>query len=225
MTTAEAAVSSNGSQPSSSSSSSNNWQDPMQQLLQAYLRANESAAVVGELGFLRSAVADAESPAAPGCSFPALLGVLVGLGCCSPRQIHNAAMDVERQRWGRLRLPPLGPPSPPVKAALAAAELADFHRQLAGPGQREADTTTTTTTSSSSSGEEKSWQQQQVGVVRAARSPLMSASASFEEGPQGVVTWGPEAWRAGEPRRATWRWRGALTGDRRGGAVQRGSGD
>lgn len=74
-----------------------------------------------------------ETPAAPGASFPALLGALVTLGAISSRQIYSHTSRAEAARWGG-RMPLFGPSTVTAKAALAAVELADFHRQLAGEG-------------------------------------------------------------------------------------------
>jgi len=43
--------------------------------------------------------------------------------------------------------------------------------------------------------------------------PVASASSSYEEGPDGVQQWGVMDWPQGVPRRCSWRWRGALTGE------------
>jgi hypothetical protein len=45
-----------------------------------------------------------------------------------------------------------------------------------------------------------------------AREPVASAASSLEEGPDGAVQFGVLDWPKGTPRRASWRWRGALTG-------------
>lgn len=81
----------------------------------------------------RDAVQQLETPAAPGASFPALLGPLVTLGALSSRQIYSHTYKAETARWGG-RMPMFGASSVTAKAALAAVELSDFHRQLAGTG-------------------------------------------------------------------------------------------
>jgi hypothetical protein len=119
------------SNSSSSSSSSGSQQLDPDDLLQAYLTADTMASPDSRLAFLRSSVSDLEVPAAPGASFPALLGPLLGLGVLSSRQVYARTMAAETARWGG-RLPLLGPSTVTAKAALAAVELSDFHRQLAG---------------------------------------------------------------------------------------------
>lgn len=77
----------------------------------------------------RQAVKQLETPAAPGASFPALLGPLTFLGVISNRQVYEATYKAETDRWGGRMF---GPSTTTAKAALAAVELSDFHRQLAG---------------------------------------------------------------------------------------------
>eukprot|EP00878_Enallax_costatus_P045224 GHUV01054262.1.p2 GENE.GHUV01054262.1~~GHUV01054262.1.p2 ORF type:complete len:102 (-),score=21.22 GHUV01054262.1:2-307(-) len=79
----------------------------------------------------REAVQQLETPAAPGASFPALLGPLTFLGALSNRQVYKATYKAETDRWGG-RMPLFGPATVTAKAAMAAVELSDFHRQLAG---------------------------------------------------------------------------------------------
>jgi hypothetical protein len=100
-------------------------------ILEAYLAADTTASPDARLAFLRSSVSELEVPAAPGASFPALLGPLLGLGVLSSRQVYAKTLAAETARWGG-RMPLLGPSTVTAKAALAAVELNDFHRQLAG---------------------------------------------------------------------------------------------
>jgi hypothetical protein len=100
-------------------------------ILDAYLAADTTASPDARLAFLRSSVSQLEFPAAPGASFPALLGPLLGLGVLSSRQVYAKTLAAETARWGG-RLPLFGPATVTAKAALAAMELNDFHRQLAG---------------------------------------------------------------------------------------------
>ncbi|KAF8056019.1 cry [Scenedesmus sp. PABB004] len=167
-------------------------------VLRAYLVADGMTPPDARLAFMRGAVAALEGPAAPGGSFPALLGPLVGLGALSPRQVRRGALAAEAARWGG-RVPPFGPGTATGRAALDAVELADFHRQLAGHIPQEGDAPPAP--GGGSPGATGSW----------ADAPVASATASYEEGPDGVEQWGVADWPAGVPRRCSWRWRGALT--------------
>jgi hypothetical protein len=169
---------------------------PMGAALAAYLAAGSGDQP--RWAFLKAAIAATEAPSARGASFPALLGALFLLGALSPRQVHAAVLGHEAGRWGGLP-PPFSLAGPPVRAALAAVELADFHRQLAAPGARR-------------------------GLLPAAEEPVVSASASYDEGPAGVLDWGGGGWAPGTPVRCHWRWRGALTGEGPGGCGWKGLG-
>ncbi|KIY97498.1 hypothetical protein MNEG_10465 [Monoraphidium neglectum] len=168
--------------------------------LRAYLASQQpSAALPPGLAFLREAVQKLESPANVGGSFLALLGrPLVRLGRLSVRQVYAEAQDYERRRWGSFRIP-ISPATATARAALDAAELADFHSQLA------------TFDATAGSG---TWKKPGAGW---AAEPVASVSASYEESADGCVeAWGGAAgaaggWPAGVPRRCAWRWRGALT--------------
>ncbi|WIA43807.1 hypothetical protein OEZ86_010225, partial [Tetradesmus obliquus] len=176
-------------------------------ILEAYLTADTTASPEPRLAFLRSSVSELEVPAAPGASFLALLGPLLGLGVLSSRQVHAKTLAAEVARWGG-RMPLLGPGTVTAKAALAAVELNDFHRQLAGHIPQEGDAGTARGdppargSSSSSPAATSSWWGEE---------PVASAAASFDEAPDGVSQWGITDWPAGLPRRCSWRWRGALT--------------
>jgi hypothetical protein len=174
---------------SSSSSPTAGVPGPMGAALAAYLAAGSGDQA--RWAFLGDAIAATEAPSARGASFPALLGALFLLGALSPRQVHAAVLGHEAGRWAGLP-PPFSLAGPPVRAALAAVELADFHRQLAAPGARR-------------------------GVLPAAEEPVVSASASYDEGPAGVLDWGGGGRAPGIPVRCHWRWRGALTGEGTGG--------
>jgi hypothetical protein len=123
--------SSTGGSHNDSSRGSSSQQLSPDDLLEAYLTADTTVSPDSRLAFLRSSVSDLEVPAAPGASLPALLGPLLGLGVLSSRQVYARTMAAETARWGG-RLPLLGPSTVTAKAALAATELSDFHRQLAG---------------------------------------------------------------------------------------------
>uniref|UniRef100_A0A383VQC0 Photolyase/cryptochrome alpha/beta domain-containing protein n=1 Tax=Tetradesmus obliquus TaxID=3088 RepID=A0A383VQC0_TETOB len=176
-------------------------------ILEAYLTADTTASPEPRLAFLRSSVSELEVPAAPGASFLALLGPLLGLGVLSSRQVYAKTLAAEVARWGG-RMPLLGPGTVTAKAALAAVELNDFHRQLAGHIPQEGDAGTARGdppargSSSSSPAATSSWWGEE---------PVASAAASFDEAPDGVSQWGITDWPAGLPRRCSWRWRGALT--------------
>ncbi|WIA23323.1 hypothetical protein OEZ85_000090 [Tetradesmus obliquus] len=176
-------------------------------ILEAYLTADTTASPEPRLAFLRSSVSELEVPAAPGASFLGLLGPLLGLGVLSSRQVYAKTLAAEVARWGG-RMPLLGPGTVTAKAALAAVELNDFHRQLAGHIPQEGDAGTARGdppargSSSSSPAATSSWWGEE---------PVASAAASFDEAPDGVSQWGITDWPAGLPRRCSWRWRGALT--------------
>jgi hypothetical protein len=150
-----------------------------QQLLEAYLSADGVTPSFQQLACLKQAVAQLETPAAVGASFPALLGPLVSLGVMSSRQIYATTVSSESRRWGG-RMPITGPSTATAKAALAAMELSDFHRQLAGHIPQEGDEEVQAGISNSRAGKTGANRQQVAG-------PVASASSSFDEGSEGMA--------------------------------------
>lgn len=100
-----------------------------QQLLRDYLAADTQGWPEPLRGIADVAVAASERPGAGGASFRALFGAALSLGALSRRQVHHEAEQYERLRWGG-RMPPTGPSTAAVVAALRAVEQSDFHCQL-----------------------------------------------------------------------------------------------
>ncbi|KAF6257981.1 Alpha/Beta hydrolase protein [Scenedesmus sp. NREL 46B-D3] len=151
----------------------------------------------------------ARDPRCSWCELSGAAGATAGLGVLSSRQVYAETMAAEAGRWGG-RLPLLGASSVTAKAALAAMELNDFHRQLAGHIPQEGDAGTPAATRNTPAAAAAGSSSSTPGS-RSRGEPVASASASFDEAPDGVSQWGYTDWPAGVPRRCSWRWRGALT--------------
>jgi pimeloyl-ACP methyl ester carboxylesterase len=171
--------------------------------------------------FASPEVAALETPAARGASFAALFGRWAQLGALSPRVVHLLAREWERRRWGgnaaiAAVARRLGSPSPSAGAALVAAELADFHAQLAARENALEDEPARASTpaavvalSMATGGEEDG------GGVGVATPSGWSWASTDEDEDQTTTTPTPtpppSAWPRGEPQVRSWRWRGALT--------------